>query len=327
MSISRRKNGFHIGAFALYGYKKDPDIKGHLIIDEEAAQIVREVFTLFSQGYGKTAIARMLNDRGVPNPTEYKRLHGLRYKQPTRKNSTLWKYFAISDMLYNEMYIGNMVQGKYGSVSYKTKQNKPRPKDEWYRVEGTHEAIIDRELWDKVQSLIEQKAKPFSVGTIGLFAQKTRCMYCGYTMRSNKQTDGRRYLQCSNRHVSKDACIGSFISVSKLEQAVITELNRMSIAYLDKDELEQNVTFNNNLKEKQEALKSTISTYEKKIGEYTKGIRELYLDKVKGILSEQDYLDLSKDFVTQKERLEKLVADTQKQLDTLERKMEDGEAS
>ena len=246
----------------------------------------------------------MLNDRGVPNPTEYKRLHGLRYKQPTRKNSTLWKYFAISDMLCNEMYIGNMVQGKYGSVSYKTKQNKPRPKDEWYRVEGTHEAIIDRELWDKVQSLIEQNAKPFSVGTIGLFAQKTRCMYCGYTMRSNKQTDGRRYLQCSNRHVSKDACIGSFISVPKLEQAVIKELNRMSMAYLDKDELEQNVTFNNNLKEKQEALKSTISTYEKKIAEYTKGIRELYLDKVKGILSEQDYLDLSKDFVTQKERLE-----------------------
>ena len=256
----------------------------------------------------------MLNDRGVPNPTEYKRLHGLRYKQPTRKNSTLWKYFAISDMLCNEMYIGNMVQGKYGSVSYKTKQNKPRPKDEWYRVEGTHEAIIDRELWDKVQSLIEQNAKPFSVGTIGLFAQKTRCMYCGYTMRSNKQTDGRRYLQCSNRHVSKDACIGSFISVPKLEQAVIKELNRMSMAYLDKDELEQNVTFNNNLKEKQEALKSTISTYEKKIAEYTKGI-----------LSEQDYLDLSKDFVTQKERLEKLVADTQKQLDTLERKMEDGD--
>ena len=98
-----------------------------MIIDEEAAAVVREVFTLFSQGYGKTAIARMLNDRGIPNPTEYKRLHGLRYQQPKTKNSTLWKYFAISDMLINEIYIGNMVQGKYGSVSYKTKQNKPRP--------------------------------------------------------------------------------------------------------------------------------------------------------------------------------------------------------
>ena len=89
---NKRKNGFHIGAFALYGYKKDPNQQGHLIIDEEAANIVREVFTLFSKGYGKTAIARMLNDRGIPNPTEYKRLHGLRYKQPKRKNSTLCKY-------------------------------------------------------------------------------------------------------------------------------------------------------------------------------------------------------------------------------------------
>ena len=73
---SRRENGFHIGAFAPYGYKKDPDTKGHLIIDEEAAEIVRDIFNLFSDGYGKTAIARLLNERGVPNPTEYKRRKG-----------------------------------------------------------------------------------------------------------------------------------------------------------------------------------------------------------------------------------------------------------
>lgn len=321
----KRRNGHHIGAFALYGYKKDPDVKGHLIIDEEAAKVVREVFTLFSQGYGKTAIARMLNDRGIPNPTEYKRLHGLRYKQPTRKNSTLWKYFAISDMLTNEIYIGNMVQGKYGSVSYKTKQNKPRPKEEWYRVEGTHEPIIESELWDRVQTLIAQKAKPFAVGKIGLFARKTKCMNCGYTMRTNKQADGRRYLQCSSRHVAKDACIGAFISVSKLEKAVIDELNRLSAEYLDKDGLEQDVHFNNDLRGQKESLENEIVAYQKKITEYAKGIRELYLDKVKGILSEIDYLDLSKDFREQKERLERLVMDTQKQLDVIERKMQVGD--
>lgn len=320
----RRKNGYHIGAFAPYGYKKDPDIKGHLLIDEEAAKVVREVFALFLQGYGKTAIARMLNDRGIPNPTEYKRLHGLRYKQPKRKNSTLWKYFAISDMLVNEVYIGNMVQGKYGSVSYKTKQNKPRPKEQWYRVEGTHEPIIDRELWDRVQALVAQKAKPFGSGTIGLFARKARCMNCSYTMRTNKQRDGRRYLQCSNRHVSKDACIGAFISVPKLEKAVIDELNRLAAEYLDKDELEQNVQFNNDLRGQKESLENEITAYQKKISEYAKGIRELYLDKVKGILSETDYLDLSKDFSKEKERFEKLVIDTQKQLDVTERKMQDG---
>ena len=173
--------------------------------------------------------------------------------------------------------------------------------------------------------LIAQKAKPFTAGTIGLFAKKARCMNCGYVMRSNKQSDGRRYLGCSSRHVSKNACVGSFISVPKLEQAVITEINKLSAAYLDKDELEQSVIFNSDVRGKQKALKEEIAAYQSKIGEYTKGIRELYLDKVKGILSEQDYLDLSKDFSTQKKRLEKLVIDTQKQLDIMERKIQAGD--
>ena len=131
-----------------------------------------------------------------------------------RIKSQTWEYYAISDMLINEIYIGNMVQGKYGSVSYKTKQNKPRPKDQWYIVEGTHEPIIDRDLWDKVQSLISQKAKPFTTGEIGIFARKARCMNCGYIMRSSKQADGRRYLCCPTRHVAKDACEGAFIGTA-----------------------------------------------------------------------------------------------------------------
>ena len=109
---------------------------------------------------------------------------------------TLWKYSAIADMLVNEIYIGNMVQGKYGSISYKTKQNKPRPKSEWYIVEGTHEPIIDRELWNKVQTLVKQRAKAFNTGNIGMFAQKVRCANCGYTMRSH-QCRGKHYLQCA----------------------------------------------------------------------------------------------------------------------------------
>lgn len=157
----RRKNGFHIGSFALYGYRKNPDRRGHLLIDEEAAAVVREVFTLFSQGYGKTAIARMLNERGIPNPTEYKRLQGIRYRQPKGKGSTLWKYFAISNMLTNEIYIGNMVQGKYGSISYKTKQNKPRPKEEWIRTERTHEPIIEQELWSAYRKCLPKGQSPF----------------------------------------------------------------------------------------------------------------------------------------------------------------------
>ena len=321
---NRRKNGFHIGAFALYGYKKDPDQKGHLLIDEEAAAVVREVFTLFSQGYGKTAIARMLNDRGIPNPTEYKRLKGLRYKQPTAKNSTLWKYFAISDMLVNEIYIGNMVQGKYGSISYKTKQNKPRPKSQWYIVEGTHEPIINRELWDRVQKMIKERAKPFDVGTIGLFARKARCANCGYVMRSSKSR-GKHYLLCSNRQVSKDACIGSFISVDKLEQTVIDELNRLSKEYLNKDDLEKKIELCNDLQSQKDAILTNIAAYEKRVAELSKGIRELYMDKVKGLISGADYADMSKDFIADRDRLEKLISDGCKQIKEIDVKIEVGD--
>lgn len=313
---NRRQNGFHIGAFALYGYQKDPEQKGHLIVDEEAAAVVREVFTLFAQGYGKTTIARMLNDRGIPNPTEYKRLHGLRFQQPKMKNSTLWKYFAIADMLENEIYIGNMVQGKYGSISYKTKQNKPRPKSEWYIVEGTHEPIIDRGLWDRVQQRIEERARPFSVGTIGLFAKKVRCTNCGYTMRSSK-CKGKYYLKCSNRHVAKDACIGAFISVDRLERMVLSELNRLCDEYLDQDEAAQKIEFCNNLEEQRKRRLADISAYEKQIGEYAKGIRNIYMDKVKGFIGESDFLDLTKGFTADKERLERAVKDGQKCLEEI----------
>ena len=314
---NKRKNGFHIGAFALYGYMKDPNQKGHLVIDEEAASIVREVFTLFSKGYGKTAIARMLNDRGIPNPTEYKRLHGLRYKQPKRKNSTLWKYFAISNMLVNEFYIGNMVQGKYGSISYKTKQNKPRPKEEWFIVEGTHEPIIDRDLWNKVQSMVKEKAKPFTVGTIGLFARKVRCMNCGCTMRSSK-CHGKYYLGCSNRHISKEACIGSFISVERLEKVVIDELKKMSDEFLDKEDLEKNIIFASTLNQQKQSAEKEMLLYKKKIAEYSKAIKDLYFDKVKGVITESDYINFSHDFVNEKGRLESLVKELQKNIDKID---------
>lgn len=313
----KRKNGLHIGAFALYGYKKDPGRKGHLLIDEEAAAVVREVFTLFSKGYGKTAIARMLNDRGVPNPTEYKRLQGLRYQPPKAKTGTLWKYSAIANMLVNEIYIGNMVQGRYGSVSYKTKVNRPRPKAQWYRIPATHEPIIEKELWDRVQFTLAQRAKPFITGEIGLFANKARCMYCGSSMRSSKSR-GQHYLQCANRYVAKSACIGSFISVAKLEQAVVAECNRLSETYLDQSELQQNIACFPAPDKEKPGLETELLSCRKKIAEYAKGIRELYLDKVKGILSENDYLELSHDFVKEKKRLEQLADILQERLRMLE---------
>lgn len=321
---NRRENGFHIGATALYGYQKDPERKGHLIIDEEAAQVVREVFTLFSQGYGKSAIARMLNDRGVPNPTEYKRRKGI-IKTPTKqKNSTLWKYYTIADMLENEMYIGNMVQGKYGSVSYKTKKNKPRPKEQWYRVEGTHEPIIAKELWEKVKAMREQKAKPFTTGTIGLFSGKARCAECGYVLRSGKR-ENWRFLTCPNRSVSKDACGGAFISVSRLESKVMEELKRLAENYLDQEALQQGIQWDKEYEKQKNSVANRMKFYEKKILDRKKALRALYLDQVRGILTEEDYLDMTKAFSIEKQRMEEALELCRKQILEIEERQKAGE--
>jgi len=310
---NRRENGFHIGAFALYGYKKDPDKKGHLIIDDEAAEIVREVFTLFSKGYGKTAIARILNERFIPNPTEYKRLKGLRWRPPKSENATLWKYHAIADMLTNEMYIGNMVQGKYGSISYKSKVNKPRSKEQWIRVKKTHEPIIDKELWHNVQQLIKQKTKPFKVGKIGVFAKKAICMNCGYTMRSTKSHD-KHYLKCSTRHTSKEACIGSFISVKELEKIVIEELQKLCDEMLNNELIGKGIKLQKDNISKIDKIKNSIKEYENKLVTVDRALKNLYIDKIQEVITNEDYMQLSKDFHEDKQRYQKTLSDYENQL-------------
>jgi hypothetical protein len=262
----------------------------------------------------------MLNERRIPNPTEYKRLKGLRYDQPKGKNSTLWKYSAIASMLVNEIYLGNMVQGKYGSVSYKTKENKPRPKSEWYIVEGTHEPVISTDLWNRVQELTRQKAKPFIVGSIGLFARKAICLHCGCTMRSTKNR-GAYYLTCANRYVSKNSCVGSFASVNKLEKTVLDEINKMAALYLDKDDLAMNTQLANGLEARKAKLENELASYKKKLHEYSKGLKGLYLDKAKGIISEDEYLEYSVDFRSGKERIESLIAKTKEQFVNLDNRI------
>ena len=313
---NRRENGYHIGSFALYGYRKDPERRGRLVIDEAAAAIVREVFALYASGVGKAAIARRLNDRGVPNPTAYKRLCGLRYRQSGGCNSALWRYAAIADMLENQIYIGNMVQGRYGSASYKTKQNRPRPRSQWYIVEGTHEPIISRELWERVQALLRQRAKPFGTGCIGLFARKAVCMNCGYAMRSSKSR-GVRYLRCSCRHMARDACPGAFIQEEKLERLVLAELQRLTEKWLDVDAVAQGINANENLEAQQERMAGELAACRRRVEELSKGLRELYMDKVRGLIAEADYADMYASFTADRARLEQAVREAEAQLQAL----------
>ena len=227
-------------------------------------------------------------------------------------------------MLRNEMYIGTMVQGKYGSVSYKTKQNRPRPKETWYRKENTHEAIIDQELWNTVQRMLEEKAKPFATGKTGIFAGKVKCADCGYHMRSTKTKD-RYYLKCATHHIAKNACEGAFISVKALEDAVLSEIHRMSKEYLDIETLEKNLKLDTDIRRQQEQCEKKIETYKKKQQTYQKGISQAYLDRVSGILTEKEYLELTEEFRQGKQQSEKLMESEKKRLTELTERLEKGD--
>ncbi len=229
---TKRKNGEYIGSTALYGYLKDPNNKGHLIIDPVASEVVKEIFRLYSEGNSKTSIARILNDRGIPNPTKYKIEQGIFKGLQEYNLSSMWKYFSISNILQNEMYIGNMVQGKYGSVSFRTKKNRPKSKKDWIIVEGTHEAIIDKELWNKVLKMRSERHRAYATGEIGIFSGKCRCEYCNASMKSMK-SHGNRYFRCNTKYISSGSCIGSFISEKRLIQFVLKEVNSLGEKHLE----------------------------------------------------------------------------------------------
>lgn len=310
-----RKKGMHIGSFALYGYQKDPEQKGHLIVDPEAAGVVKKVFELYAGGMGRTAIARYLNENNIPNPTEYKRQKGLRYKGSQKQYGNLWKYSAISDMLSNEMYIGNMVQGKYENRSYKSKHSKPVPRERWIRVEGTHEPIIDLELWNRVQEMLKERSKPMCTGQIGIFAGKTRCMYCGYGLGSHKKGE-YRYLKCTSKYYKDSCCIGVFISQRLLEKIILQELNGIILQYFDVSSAEIRFLENRNMESEKKLLQREILNYQDKIKDLDKAIQNTYIDKAKGILSETEYVSFRSNFRSD-------ILAYQKRIEGLERQRKD----
>ena len=322
---SRRENGFHIGAFAPYGYEKDPDLKGHLIIDEEAAEIVREIFHLFDDGYGKSAIARLINEKGVPNPTEYKRRKGFRYSPSVRAASPLWKYHSLQFILSNEVYIGNLVQGKIGSISYKTKQLAARPKDQWIRVEGTHDPIIDMELWTRVQKKISTHYRAnVQTGKFHLFTGIVVCAHCGDNLKIHKSHD-RHYLQCETKYISADACPGVFFAEAELEQIVITELRKLNQTLLDQQKLQRQAQFEAVQNSKKRTLMYDQKRYQAKIDECNTALQQMYSDKAMGLISPKDFLDLTKGFQEDKERYEALLAGCTQEIREIGANLEKGD--
>jgi hypothetical protein len=197
---NKRKNGKFIGSFPAYGYSKDPNDRNHLIIDEEAADVVRKIFMLAAAGYGKQNIADRLNAMSIPNPTKYKELKGYSYVNGgAGGNSGLWNRSTVGRILGNETYTGMLVQGRRRKASYKNHKIFDLPREEWIRVAGTHEAIVDMDLFLSVQSIPDGGKRTFQAVNSYKLAGKVRCMECGALMKkisSVYKGDRREYLKC-----------------------------------------------------------------------------------------------------------------------------------
>ena len=318
---AKRRRGEFIGAFAPYGYIKDPENKNSIIIDEEAAQHVRDIFNWFVvDGMSKRGIALKLNELGVLNPTAYKqRVQKLKYKNPgTEMNDGLWMGTNILSILKNEMYIGNMVQGRNRIISYKVHTQINVPEEEWYVVQGTHEAIIDRELFEQAQLLHTRDTRTApGKKEVYIFAGMLRCSDCKKAMR-RKTSKNLVYYHCRTAQ-DKGVCTKRTLREDRLIKAVYDAI-RVQIGLVPSlsdalDVIHQRPSaktpyhrLNNLLKLRQADLDKVITASD-----------NLYMDWKSNDITKEDYQRIKYSFDEKADTLRTVVGNIKDEIHTLAR--------
>ena len=228
------KQGKFMGSKPPFGYIKSPEDKHLLVIDPPAAEIVKRLFREFAGGDSGRNIATKLNDEGVDTPAEY-------YFKQTGKRATRggqqWGSMTIMQLLKNQVYIGNMVQGKRKVSSFKTKKRLVTNPDDWIIVEDTHEPIIDRLTWDCVQRRIGSTRRAHSNNTIkvsgadevNIFSGIIRCADCGAAMAFNRKVEKsgvvRRFYRCSRyANSGSKSCSMHTIDADTLENIILADI-------------------------------------------------------------------------------------------------------
>lgn len=223
---AKQASGQFIGAFACYGYKKDAADHNHLVKDEAASKVVERIFRLYLSGKGQNTIAKMLNEEQIPCPSEYKRLCGLNYHNCKKLGSTTyWTYASIRNILRNRIYTGCMVQNTHFRQVCKKKAIK-LPEDQWIIVEDTHEAIIEKDTFEKAQMLLARNTRQTGLGqNIHIFAGLIKCGDCGRAMVKIKRGNDTTFCCGSYNRYGTAHCSPHNIHISAIEETVIRDLN------------------------------------------------------------------------------------------------------
>lgn len=327
--IERKKAGNFLGVTAPYGYQKDPNNKFHLIINEKEAKVVKRVFKLYLEGNGLTRIAQILTKDGIPVPGESRDIG------KTRRTAlySSWKQTTIRRILDNRVYLGELVQFKRRKINYKSKRRITVPEEERYICRGTHEAIIDEESFNAVQNILK-KNKSFKGSKHDyLFKGLLFCSECGarlnvtYSNYALKRYGEYRYTTIcySYSRLYSDICTRHSNSIPELEEVLIKHIKEVCSRYINENLQDELISMAKKQKQfelKQITNEKKLETLEQKISDIGLYIKNLYMDKVKGVVSENDYVSLVADFtkdrdnlIKEKEELIKIINNQKPQID------------
>ena len=289
---SKMKQGEFISPFAPFGYLVDSSDNNKLVVDKVASIVVKDIFNLYLKGYGYSSIAKYLNDKNIPSPSLYKYRQGIKLNVVSNKkrDEIKWNSNAIKTILKNEVYLGKLVQGKRTTVSYKNHHIINKDKSLWISYEDTHEAIIDKDTFYKVQMEMKNRTKPRSSNTVHLFSGKVFCLDCDHYLRK-KNSSKHEYLVCSNNITCSNK---SSIRYDKLESIVLENINKLLDKFYDEELLKEKINkkYNEVYKEKIESLENEIVNINRKIDESKNYLQSLYEDKVDDVISTQVFKTL-----------------------------------
>lgn len=292
----KRRNGEFIGAFAPYGYQKDGEDRHRLVVDAYAAGVVRDIFRMKLHGMSQDAIAGKLNRDGILSPMEYKNSRGINFRTAFRvKAASGWSPVAVRRILENEVYIGNLVQGRQSTPNHKVKKSIRKDKGDWVRVEKNHEPVVSERDFAVVQKLLgmDTRTAPDREG-VYLLSGIAVCGDCGAPMvRKVSSVNGKRYCYyiCSG-HKAGGSCGPHRIPVQALEDAVFVLLKRHIGCILD---LERGLEYAGTVPFRDLDVRKLEERREKLLGEAER-CRELrmmlYEDMKDGVITKEDYVEL-----------------------------------
>ena len=326
---SKGMSGKPITSKPVYGYLMDED--ENFIIDEEAAPVVRQIYSLCLAGNGPTKIARMLTEQQIPTPgtLEYRRTGSTRRYHPGYECK--WATNTVVHLLENREYTGCLVNFKTEKPSYKLKHSIENPPEKQAVFENHHEPIIDRETWERVQELRKQRKRPNRYDEVGLFSGILFCADCGSVMYQQRyQTDKRKqdcYICGSYKKRTAD-CTAHFIRTDLLTAGVLSNLRKVT-SYAAKHEarfmkllIEQNEDGD---RRRNAAKKKELETAEKRISELSAIFKRLYEDSVTGRISDERFTELSADYEAEQKELKERAARLQEELSKAQEATENAE--